>query len=397
MSVGLLRPEFAPVGKFPSFNDLLSTTDYVKAGQRFALVDGLKGMAACTIVWHHLCEYSPSADRADQFAPNLLYCVYNYGLFVVHVFLVLGGFGLAMGMKDQPISGRQALASFGSRYVRLAAPYLVMLLLLLIVSWSSFGLAMRPPLIESFSWPQLVANVFLLQDILGLGNLSAGTWYLCIDLQYVGLFLLIQTFLSTIRRIIQKDFSKPMAMSAMLFPVGLVSVWYWNRVLEYEVYVFYFMGSMVLGTLLAWTLKGRIPGWVLLIYAAAMAASLVIDLRARVFVALGTGLIVYIGVRFWPNLQVPRPLVWLGKISYSLFLIHYLVNGVVLHGLDSWIGDSPFRAFMGMVIAFLASLFAATALFYAVEAPCHRWLKSFERRANPSLSPALTESHATMS
>ncbi len=353
--------------------------NYVKTGQRFELLDMCKGIAACIIVVHHLFEYSPSSDLADQFSPYLLNGIYYYGLFVVHLFLVFGGFSLAMAMPDQPISIRKAFSTLGARYARLAAPYLVMLLLLVTVSFSRLSRGMNPPLIESFSWWQLLAHLFFLQDILGFGNLSAGTWYLCIDLQYAALFLFIQVLMQSIGRIVKQDFSGAVAMSFVLFPLGLVSTWSWSRVLENDIYVFYFLGSLVLGTLVGWTLQGRISWFVFPVYAIAMATSLATEFRGRVLIALGSSLIIYMGLRFWPRLKVPPPLRWLGKVSYSLFLIHYLVNGLVLHGLNPWIDSSPFRAFASMVVAFLASLLAASALYNWVEAPCHRWVKSLAR------------------
>lgn len=353
---------------------------YINAGQRVALLDGIKGVAACVIVGHHLSEFSPSAELANQFAPNLMYGIYNYGLFIVHLFFVFGGFALAMAMPDETISWRKAFSSFGTRYVRLAVPYLVMLFLLVSVSWSALGRTMEPPLIDSFSWSQLLAHVFFLQDVLGYGNLSAGTWYLCIDLQYVGLFLMSQALLNTVGKVTRQDFDGPVAMSAVLIPLGLVSVWYWNRVLEYEVFVFYFLGPLVLGSLIAWTLKGKISWWVLLFYATAMTASLAIEFRPRVLVGLGSGLILVACIRFWQTRPIPSPILWLGKVSYSLFLIHYLVNGIVLNGLDPWIGSSPTRAFAALPIAFLASLVAAAGLYYWVEAPSDRFLKSLRKK-----------------
>ncbi len=374
---------FSKLGHFQS--SLLSSligerTRYVNAGQRVELLDGIKGAAACVIVGHHLSEFSPSAQLANQFAPSLMYGIYNYGLFIVHLFLVFGGFALAMAMPDETISWRKAFSFFGIRYVRLAAPYLVMLFLLVAVSWSALGRRMDPPLIDSFHWSQLFAHVFFLQDILGYGNLSAGTWYLCIDLQYVALFLIIQASLHAVEKVTQQDFNGPVAMSVVLIPLGLVSVWYWNRVLEYEIFVFYFLGPLVLGSLIAWTLKGKISWRVLVSYAIAMAASLAIEFRPRILVGLGSGLILYACVRFWRTLPIPSPILWLGKVSYSLFLIHYLVNGIVLHGLDPWIGNSPLRAFTALPIAFSASLMAAAGLHYCVEAPTDRFLKSLRKK-----------------
>lgn len=357
-----------------------SRASTIQPGQRLALLDAVKGIAACIIVGHHLSLYSPQSDLADEFAPALTLSLYYYGPFVVQIFLVFGGFVLALTMPDQPLSWRRAFAAFMSRYVRLAGPYLVMLALLLMVSFSALGSAMNPPLIDSFSWWQLLAHLFFLQDVLGFGNLSAGTWYLCIDMQYIALYLLVQTVSSAIAKAMQREASVAVACAACLIPLGITSSWYWNRVPENEVVVFYFLGSLVLGSLAAWAAKGKISWWICAFYALTIGASLTVEFRPRLVVALGSALLIFIAVRFSSGLRLPRPLLWLGKISYSLFLIHYVVGGLVTYGLDEWIGSSPARAFGAMVIALAASLLAATALYHGVEAPCHRRLKSLAKK-----------------
>ncbi len=350
-------------------------SSYVEAGQRFELLEACKGLAACVIVGHHFCEYSPHSDVADLFAPSLMYGIYNYGLFVVHMFFVFGGFALAITMPNQPISWQKASWTILLRYMRLAPPYLVMLLFLIAASWSTLSRDMNPPLIDSFSIRQLLAHVFFLQDILGYGNLSAGTWYLCIDLQFAALFLLIQSTLHTLGKSFKKEIFGPTAMSCFMIPLGIVSTWYWSRDLANDIYVFYFLGSLVLGTLVGWTLQGRIAWWVFPLYAIAMSTSLFVEFRPRILVALASGLTIYVVVRYFSKSSVPLPLLWLGRVSYSLFLIHYLVNGLVLHGLNPWVGSSPFLAFASMIVAFVASLLAAAIMYYCVEAPCHRWVK----------------------
>ena len=229
------------------------------AGERFQILDAVKGLAACVIVGHHLTEFSPSSDLADQFAPSLMYGIYNYGLFAVHLFFVFGGFSLALATSKKSISWKQSFSSFSVRYVRLAAPYLVMLMLLITVSWSKITSGMNPPLIDSFSWMQLLAHVFFLQDVLGFGNLSAGTWYLCIDLQYVGLFLMMQALLHSAGKITKRDLSSPRMMAAFLVPLGMTSIWYWSRKQANDPFVFFFLGPIVLGTLVAWHWKKMIP------------------------------------------------------------------------------------------------------------------------------------------
>jgi peptidoglycan/LPS O-acetylase OafA/YrhL len=166
-------------------------------------------------------------------------------------------------------------------------------------------------------------------------------------------------------------------------------MWYWNRIPQLDCYIIYFLSSMVLGSLLAWTLQGRLPKWLIVLYALSMIASLIVDYRPRLVVALVTAAIIAIGLTSFSAIRIPRCLVWLGRISYSLFLIHYLVNGLVLYAVNPWIGDSPVRALLAETFAFACSLVAAIGLYYAVEVPTHRWLKKVQRRSvdDPAAAP----------
>ena len=50
----------------------------------------------------------------------------------------------------------------------------------------------NPPLVDDpVGWPRLAANLGFLQDVLHLGNISAGTWFVCVDLQFGLLFMVM--------------------------------------------------------------------------------------------------------------------------------------------------------------------------------------------------------------
>ena len=58
---------------------------------RSLLIDGLKALAAQTIVIHHLVSYGPLAAAAGQAAPDLTAWFATYGRWAVQVFLVVAG------------------------------------------------------------------------------------------------------------------------------------------------------------------------------------------------------------------------------------------------------------------------------------------------------------------
>ncbi|MFM8572563.1 MAG: acyltransferase family protein [Pirellula sp.] len=336
-------------------NSTPKASTIIWTGKRLAIVDLLRGFAAVCIVWHHLSLYAPESDLADRFAPRLGYFLYNHALYAVAIFFVLGGLTASI---DKPIESlSETLRRIFDRYLRLSIPYVAMLVLLLGVAGFTHVLSWPLNQIESFSIPQLVSHLFFLQDILGYGNFSAGTWYLCIEFQW-SCFVIVMAYLANRYRIQGVD---PVVLRAtVLFPLGLVSSWYWSRSGDWEPYFLFFAAQYILGFYLGWNLQGRLPLFVLILYALGIGASLWINPRPQLAVSLGVAAFLWSLVGWTKHWKLPLVFQWLSDISYSLFLIHYLINGLVLKAIDSWASRSPSFAAGAMLIAFLCSIAAAT-------------------------------------
>jgi peptidoglycan/LPS O-acetylase OafA/YrhL len=72
-----------------------------------------------------------------------------------------------------------------------------------------------------------------------------------------------------------------------------------------------------------------------------------------------------------------RPLVWLGEISYSVYMVHFPVL-IVIRRLWEWLGFAQWQA-VGHIFAFAATvvviLALAATLFYVVERPARSRLR----------------------
>ncbi len=236
----------------------LTLPSVANRAQRYDLPDAMKGLAACVIVFHHLSVYAPRVELAESFAPLFMDALYYQARYAVHLFLVIGGFSLAISMPSRVLTFRETISLGAARYLRLAIPYLVVLTMLMASVWTFQDASMQPPLVEHWTVSQLVAHLFFMQDLLGYGNLSAGTWYLCIDLQFALLFLFLQWGLGRFLQWRGAASLLPVSMAIVLAPLGIVSAWYWGKIEAAESYVFYFLGSFVLGVLVAWTLQRKI-------------------------------------------------------------------------------------------------------------------------------------------
>ena len=106
-----------------------------RKSQRYGVPDAMRGIAAVFIVWHHLTLYAPQSDLADSMAPELMFFLYNRALYAVQVFMVIGGFSLAVSMSEWPQGLHGVVSKLFAKYLRIGIPCMVMLAALLLVSY----------------------------------------------------------------------------------------------------------------------------------------------------------------------------------------------------------------------------------------------------------------------
>lgn len=333
------------------------------------LVDAIKALASQLIIWHHLAFYGPMSDVAYPLAPDLLDWLYEYGRIAVQAFLVVGGFLAARSLAPQPDAGRVGTipARLWRRYHRLARSYAVALPAAVACAWLARSLVEHPAIPAAPTAAQVIAHIFLLQDIVGVEALSAGVWYLAIDFHLYGLLLFS---LWAAQRMSPAD-GRGSAWPALLLCMGLTgaSLFWLNRDPELDEWAPYFFGAYGLGVLAQWLSTQPRKAWWSLGLALAVLAALAIEWRSRILVAGIVALLLAWGTDRAPRWPLNAPLAFLGRISFPVFLIHYpvcLAVGAVVFW--RWPASATINA-LGMVAAWLLSLAAGALLHRAVETP----------------------------
>lgn len=339
--------------------------------ERLPLFDLLRAAASQLIVLHHMAFYGPLSEYAAPLAPLLVGWFSEHARMAVHVFLVIGGFFTAR------LLGRQEILPTGTvlrliwkRYRRLSAPYLVALAAAIAANALASRWMQHESISASPTLGQLVAHVLLVHDLLGYPALSAGVWYLAIDFQ---LFMLC-TFVywacdALFRKVVgTTGFPPARAGTLGLGALAVASLFWFNRHSEYDAFALYFLGSYFAGFLLNEVLDRRVHvAWGVAYWSLALIAAIV-DPRPRLMIAALTAMALFAAgrVRFlqsWPRNGVFN---YLGKISYSLFLIHFpillLVNA---WGSKRWL--SAESAALGLLFGYCLSLIAGSLLYHAVE------------------------------
>jgi peptidoglycan/LPS O-acetylase OafA/YrhL len=343
------------------------------ASGRLQCIDLLRALASQLLVWHHLAFYGPLADQAYSLAPVLLGWLGDPARMVVQVFLVIGGFGAAQHLaRLRGASWRHFWTEIVRRYCRIGIPYLAMLPVAVCANALAGRWMEHHSIAAAPSLAQLVSHALFLQDILRYEPLSAGIWYLAIDFQ---LFLLSLAVAMLSMRVVSwrggGEADDALVWTQRILAVlATSSLFFFNRHPVFDIWGMYYLGSYFLGMLVQWTISGRLPGRMLWAYLGLVTVAVASDWRPRLVVAAATAGLILLAAT-WNRLRhLPdsRMVAYLGRISFSLFLIHFPVCLVVNAWLSRW-ELTPMQAFAGMVAAWASSVLMAMLFHHLVERP----------------------------
>jgi peptidoglycan/LPS O-acetylase OafA/YrhL len=361
----------------------------------FPCFDGLRAIAAVGILVHHTA-YASRGALSDTFGPY--FAEMNVGVFI---FFVISGFLLyypfaRAHLATRPTPGARAFLI--RRAGRIYPAYWVALI---------FGLYLLPAhFIEFTSTKETVLNFLLLQRYTRSANIYAGlpqSWTLVIEVSFYVFVPLYGWALSRIAR--RAGLRVELAGIALLLAVGAaVQAWStWGKPWQPLNVLPFYLGVFGLGMLMAvgraWVdERGETPSWLEwvgrypLLWWALAAACAVVTVewlgipasgtfsRSDAFVKLQLhallGMFVVLPAVFGPQdrglirrgLRL-KPMVYLGLISYGIYLWHLTVIPLVR---DEWWGRAPQSVgFWQLVIpVFVLTVVVATVSYYVVERPC---------------------------
>jgi peptidoglycan/LPS O-acetylase OafA/YrhL len=361
----------------------------VKAHQQsgstqFGLINLLKAGAAQLIVLHHLAFYGPMSDHVQSMLPDLIDWLGDSARITVQVFLVISGFLVAKSLSPAGLPGlADPLRAIWRRYAKLAPPFVVAMLLAVIASawagtWMTHDSISAPPTLA-----QLGAHALLLHGVLGYESLSAGAWYVAIDFQ---LYTVAVLMLWLAGRVVGQRMLPWLMPLVVALGISL-SLMHFNLDADWDNWAPYFFGSYGLGMMAWWASDpSRKPGTVALLAAITLLpalAALLMEYRSRIALALAVACLLFLlgrtrtafTGRAWSAVN------GLGRISYSVFLIHFPVCLVVNAAFTRFVPTEPEWQALGMLTAWVASLAAGAAFYRWVEQPLGRVVHFAARQA----------------
>ena len=348
------------------------------AAPRMLFLDALRAVASLVILWHHLSIYPPLCNQVRPLVGSVVDWFHDYAR-VTQVFFVVGGYVMARSMSGKSWGFRSLGVFFMHRYCRLGIPYLAAIGLAILACAMGRGFLPENVVGATPTGLQLLAHLLFIQDLLGIEQLSAGLWFVCINFQ-LGLLYSILLVIRDARsvpcsgkNVIEFDIAAGWVLAA-------ASLFYFNRDARWDATALYFFPHFFMGILVQRSLRTSWDGWMFLLYLLLMGAGLAVDWRGRLVSALVVGCLLYAADRGgwssrWPK---SRLVARLGRMSYSLFLVHFPVLVIVS---TVWVKvgwSSPWQAAGGLFAAFVASLGMATLFYRCIEKPAgalsRRWV-----------------------
>ena len=360
----------------------MSVTTVKGQGGRYEFVDGLRGLAALVVVLPHaggLFIYPH-----ESWLSSLFLRLADYGRTGVEVFFVVSGFAIAYSLRNTTTDGFSLGRFMLRRAVRLDPPYWIGLF------WTGLVVAIRArathQLIVLPHLEKVLAHVFYLQDIVGLGQFNVVFWTLCLEFQLYFVF-------ASMMRVASALGAAPCAASSGIWAETdkygwlMIIAFFASLVVSHTVWPMHpgwfvpFFYLFLSGALAAWRTLGRISDR--LFQACLLAMGLALLLRPELARVIGflTALVLYAAIyrgalHRW---LAARSAQWLGRISYSIYLVHVPLAVFFLGFRTRLASDSRLMSLICLVGIYVFTLALASLLHVTIEVPCLRLSQRLKR------------------
>lgn len=358
--------------------------------QRYRTIDGLRGYAALAVVFYHLTEVVMA--ELEIWCPEFIIQIFKFGFLGVPVFFVISGFAIAASVNNLEIS-RSFFGNFIlRRSLRLDPPYWAAILLGIILLWMKnqyLGGDQAFP-----SWGVLLAHAFYLQDLLGFPHaISVVFWTLCQEVQLYLFFIAFTWLIQSLTRHKRHLTHHTTILAMMAF--GIYSLACDHRILlQPHRGLFFANWHYFLIGILAHRMLLKTPG-ATAYFLGWLAIETVFQSTQewRAYAVCGivtaTCLLVFIKTETLDYVLTDRLSQYLGRISYSLYLVHADVGwkflSVAKQKLDV---TQPIVSGMAVLLAVLICIALAHLFYRMIERPSSGLSRGFRRDWQRWLAPS---------
>ncbi len=319
--------------------------------KRFNELDVFRGIAALAVVLYHYFY------RYEQLYQHQAIPVQwsRQGLYGVHFFFLISGFVIFWSLQRSPGIKAFLLSRFSRIFPAYWAALLITFLVVLV-----FGLPGR-----EFSFMVLLGNLSMIQEYLNIPHIDQAYWTLTAELTF---YFWITLLFSTGRLHHAEYWFLPFMFIGSLYYLEI-----WQAPLRVNKFLLMKHANLFASGIVfyrIYTGTHSIHAWWVL--ALAVLANFAIYPWYDAVLLAGFFLVFYLAVSGRLQFLCVRPLLWLGGISFTMYLLHQNIGYVVIREVYALGGSG----WLGIAAALVVLLILAELLSRLVERPAARWLRS---------------------
>ena len=326
-----------------------------REGERLGNLDIFRAVAALAVCFHHF-------NRESLTGGTFFAEISKYGNYGVDIFFVISGYVIPLALLKKGFKLRYTGLFLKARFFRLYPAYFFAAALTLGLWYASTWIpgfrGAKPP---SPAALQICANLTLTCDFLHQEWCGVVFWTLAIEAQYYVLVALSFGMLFAPRgsqQLLRYGTLFAWLLLPLIFRQG-PTILGWTALFAMGVVAILWQGGFIRNC--AFCLALAIAAWV--------------KGEVRSPLSAAVGMATVLAILLMPKLH-SRPLIWIGGISYSLYLLHVPIGGRVLNFLERFSHFELVRI-LAVPAALVSSLLAAQLFFRFIESPSHEMARKF--------------------
>lgn len=348
---------------------------------RLSTIDSLRGIAAFAVAIYHIDLVTLANSTA---LGNWLHQFFQFGYLGVSVFFVISGFVIAASTSNDVITFKYFGKFLVKRQTRLDPNYWASITLDIVLSVIAVRfLAINTPIPNLES---IAAHMLYLQEFLGIRQIAAIYWTLCLEIQFYIVFCLVLAIDTTYRR--NRPLSELNLKMWLLAAITLYSLLICAEILPSPmrgIFIPYWILFCMGAAAFHWGIRRQDNNWAfpLLLFGAILACIYQIKVKGLSYslslgLACTTAAFLFIGARRSKlgSLFNNSVLQYLGSRSYSIYLFHTIVGersaGVmtkIIYPRLQLSPSEPIWAMVAFIVGLAASLAIAEIAFRLIETP----------------------------
>lgn len=323
-------------------------------------VEGIRGVAMLLVlISHFFCRYQQIYQTNGYSCPLI---ITYFGTFGVAIFLAIFGYYIES-------SGGYCLLR--KRLIRLWPSYFVAITICFILTriWELPG--------RTVTFSDYLFNIPFINGFIGVPYVDGAHWYLTTTIACLLCFSIIQLRVQNLRKVLY------IAWMFMLAVVWALQIVFQGVISKGFALIYSLIGGeyvpvVMMGTVFSLANKKE-KRYIFLLGAITVCDGIVMLGLQKFIVSFIAVLMVCLAVKNKMNLLEAKCFTFLGKTSYSIYLIHQNIGFLLIYYISRHIGG--YSIWVSVFASFLMITFGIL-FYYIIEHPFQKYLKLFKLRSN---------------